>query len=37
MPAWRAAQAKAKRLLSENGATAIVELAGRLPVESMAG
>ena len=37
MPAWRAAQAKAKRLLGEPGAGAIVDLANRLPVESLAG
>lgn len=34
MPAWRSAQAQAKRLLGETGAAAIVDLAGRLPIES---
>jgi DNA-binding MarR family transcriptional regulator len=33
MPAWRAAQAKAKRLLSEEGAAALVNLAASLPPE----
>ena len=34
MPAWRSAQAKARRILGDDGATAIVDLAANLPVES---
>ncbi|MBU8976028.1 MULTISPECIES: MarR family winged helix-turn-helix transcriptional regulator [unclassified Lysobacter] len=37
MPAWRAAQAKAKRLLGQHGAAAIVDLASGLPAETLAG
>lgn len=37
MPAWRAAQAKAKRLLGVDGASAIVQLSAGLPVEELAG
>ena len=37
MPAWRSAQAKAKRLLGQEGASAIVNLADSLPVEQLAG
>ena len=37
MPAWRSAQAKAKRLLGQEGASAIVSLADSLPVEQLAG
>jgi len=33
MPAWREAQAKAKRLLGEEGAAALVKLAAGLPPE----
>jgi DNA-binding MarR family transcriptional regulator len=37
MPAWRNAQVKAQQLLGDNGATAIVQLSARLPVEELAG
>jgi hypothetical protein len=37
MPAWRSAQAKARRLLGEEGAAAIVNLADSLSVEQLAG
>jgi DNA-binding MarR family transcriptional regulator len=37
MPAWRAAQVQATQLLGDNGASAIVELSARLPVEELAG
>lgn len=37
MPAWRTAQAKAKRLLGVDGASAIVQLSAGLPVEELAG
>jgi DNA-binding MarR family transcriptional regulator len=37
MPAWRSAQAQTRRLLGDNGASAIVDLAAGLPVESLAG
>ena len=37
MPAWRAAQVKAKQLLGVDGASAIVQLAAGLPVEELAG
>jgi DNA-binding MarR family transcriptional regulator len=37
MPAWRSAQAKARRLLGQEGASAIVNLADSLPVEQLAG
>jgi DNA-binding MarR family transcriptional regulator len=33
MPAWRAAQAKTKRLLGEDGAAALINLAASLPPE----
>lgn len=33
MPAWRAAQAKATRLLGEDGAASLLNLAARLPSE----
>ncbi len=33
MPAWRAAQAKAKRLMGEEGAASLLNLAARLPSE----
>ena len=37
MPAWRAAQVKAKQLLGVDGASAIVQLSAGLPVEELAG
>lgn len=37
MPAWRSAQAKAERLLGDDGATAIVNLSASLPIDSVAG
>lgn len=37
MPAWRNAQAQARQLLGHNGASAIVQLSARLPVEELAG
>ncbi|RDS86659.1 MarR family transcriptional regulator [Dyella psychrodurans] len=37
MPAWRSAQAQARQLLGDNGASAIVQLSARLPVEELAG
>jgi DNA-binding MarR family transcriptional regulator len=37
IPAWRAAQVKARQLLGHNGASAIVDLSARLPVEELAG
>jgi DNA-binding MarR family transcriptional regulator len=37
MPAWRAAQVKAKQLLGVDGASAIVDLSDGLPVEELAG
>lgn len=37
MPAWRAAQVKAKQLLGSDGAFAIVQLSSGLPVEALAG
>ena len=37
MPAWRAAQAKAKRLLGDSGAEALVDLASSLPIDSAVG
>ncbi len=37
MPAWRSAQAKAKRMLSPHGATAVVDLAAGLPVDALPG
>ena len=37
LPAWRAAQVKAKQLLGVDGASAIVQLAAGLPVEELAG
>ncbi|WP_460710551.1 MarR family winged helix-turn-helix transcriptional regulator [Lysobacter terrae] len=37
MPAWRAAQVKAKQLLGVDGASAIVQLSAGLPIEELAG
>ena len=37
MPAWRAAQVKAKQLLGVDGASAIVQLSAGLSVEELAG
>ena len=37
MPAWRAAQVKAKQLLGADGASAIVQLSAGLPVEELVG
>ena len=37
MPAWRAAQVKAKQLVGVDGASAIVQLSAGLPVEELAG
>ena len=37
LPAWRAAQVKAKQLLGVDGASAIVQLSAGLPVEELAG
>ncbi len=37
MPAWRAAQVKAKQLLGVDGASDIVRLSAGLPVEELAG
>jgi DNA-binding MarR family transcriptional regulator len=37
MPAWRAAQVKAKQLLGVDGASAIVELSAGLQAEGLAG
>ena len=37
MPAWRSAQAKAKRLLGDDGAAAIISLSTSLPIDSVAG
>lgn len=37
MPAWRAAQLKAKQLLGVDGASAIVQLSAGLPVAELAG
>ncbi|MHA6203471.1 MarR family winged helix-turn-helix transcriptional regulator [Dyella soli] len=37
MPAWRAAQVKARQLLGVDGASAIVQLSSVLPVEELAG
>jgi DNA-binding MarR family transcriptional regulator len=37
MPAWRTAQVKARQLLGDNGASAIVQLSARLPIEELAG
>ena len=37
MPAWRAAQVKAKQLLGVDGISAIVQLSAGLPVEELAG
>lgn len=37
IPAWRAAQVKAKQLLGFDGASAIVQLSSGLPVEELAG
>lgn len=37
MPAWRAAQVKAKQLLGVDGASAIIRLSAGLPVEELAG
>lgn len=37
MPAWRTAQVKAQQLLGDNGASSIVQLSARLPVEELAG
>jgi DNA-binding MarR family transcriptional regulator len=37
MPAWRAAQVEAQQLLGDNGASAIVQLSARLPIEELAG
>ncbi|HEY5849725.1 MAG TPA: hypothetical protein VIT62_03005 [Lysobacter sp.] len=37
LPAWRSAQAQTRQLLGDNGASAIVDLAAGLPVESLAG
>ncbi|RUL78874.1 MarR family winged helix-turn-helix transcriptional regulator [Dyella choica] len=37
IPAWRAAQVKAKQLLGADGASAIVRLSSGLPIEELAG
>jgi DNA-binding MarR family transcriptional regulator len=37
MPAWRSAQRKAKHLLGDDGAAAIVNLSTSLPIDSVAG
>jgi len=37
IPAWRAAQAKAKQILGVDGASSIIQLEAGLPVEELAG
>lgn len=37
MPSWRTAQAKARELLGDDGAAAIIRLSAQLPIEELAG